>query len=277
MSQQVTEKVWNGLVHVRVSYQDAEYLLEAKRMLYFPVYFPRIIDFFRIATGCLDLCAQPVWLEHGNVAIRWNLPVGLLYDLLYLPDHETARDRSWTLVLRLASPHNPYPSDQIIPFGPASGETVDYDTLLNQVFINALKQSCYVLNGNSRSVLSLSADDTCALWRAMAKHDMSVYSNIRRKLATPGQGTRHRLPLKIFEAGSATLFQAPVWSADTDGRPNTLARAMSAQVAGLSARPFPRVYVHGVNVDVLLNEPLVDLWTRFRFMDNFLYIVITRN
>ena len=275
-SEAVAEKVWNGLIHVRIFYESLEYLLDAKRILYFPVYYPRIIDYFHAASGSGsgNLRSNPVWLEYEDVPIKWNLPIGLLYDLLYLPSKSNKSEVStWNLQLRVASNETPYPSQHIIPF-PSNGDCVGYEKMLNQVFINSLKQACYVANGNARSVMNLSEDDTYALWRAMAKHDMGVFSSVRNKVNLPLRGARQRVPVKLYVAGSASLLQAPVWSQDENAMETTLVRAVSQHISGISPGNLPHLYIHGINVDVLHDEPILEVWDRFRFLDNFLYIVI---
>lgn len=268
---EVTAKVWNGIVHVRIVYQHKEYLLSAKRVLYFPSYFRQIADFFLVATGPENLVTRPVWLEYEKVPLKWNLPIGLLHDLLYSPGK--TGDVPWTLSMKLASEHMPYPSEHVIPFQ-TDGNQVFYEKLLSQILLNALKQACYVLNGSSRAVMNLSQDDTLALCRAMDHHDLAVYGQIRRKLAIPGRDTRFRIPLKIYVAGSAELLQAPVWSKDESGNSRTLGEVIVEQIPGLGPGALPDVYIHGINVDILLKEPLLELWTRFHYMDNFLYVVL---
>ncbi|GEQ68516.1 hypothetical protein JCM33374_g2184 [Metschnikowia sp. JCM 33374] len=289
MSEAVTARVWNGSVHVRIVYENTDFLLDAKRVAYFASYFSQMADFFRIATGVQYLPTQPVWLEYEDVPLKWNLPIGLLYDLLYLPSGPISSSSSssslpssaykhpWKLVLKVSCAETPYPSHSIIPFDSAGHKPVDYNKMLNRVLINSLKQSCYVLNGNSRAVLGLSDDDTRGLCRSMATHDLTVYTSISKKLVAAPKTGRQRIPLKLYIAGSDILLQAPVWTKDDAGNDSTLSQVIKHQLAEVSTDnmpSFPCVYIHGINVDVLLDEPVLHLWMRLRYMDNFLYVVL---
>ncbi|PVH18859.1 hypothetical protein CXQ85_001149 [Candidozyma haemuli] len=164
----LNQSVWDGQINVRVVYGDSEFLLYIHRNSYFPLHYPEIANFFdSVVNHDLHLC--PIWLEHEDVPIKWNLPAGVLYDLLYLPANSDKRHQ-WTLRLGIDTPESPYPSRDIIPFSISDG-SIDYFSMLSQVIVNQLKQSTFVMNGNAKAMMSLSEQDSKSLWKSISQHD----------------------------------------------------------------------------------------------------------
>lgn len=262
------QRVWNGTINTQITFNDAEFLLAVHRNSYFPLYLPEIVRFFSNVSG-LDLASANCWLEYESVPLKWNMPTGVLYDLLYLPS--APHNRTWTLNLRSTADNSQFPADDIIPYNQAASAP-DYESLVSQVVINHLKQACYVTNGNSRAVLTLSEDDTRSLWHAIVNHDYGVYTAINRKIL-PKQ-TPQRIPIKVYLAGSATMVQLPVAAADEQNHPTTLHSVLASSLPQWFAHDTAKAYIHGIDVDVLYSEPVLDVWSQFRHLDNFLYIVV---
>lgn len=255
-------RVWNGSVNVRIVLDGAEYLLQAHRTLYFPIYFPAIALFFSAVLG-KDI--RNVWLQYEDVPLKWNLPVGVLYDLFYLPTHLDGGH--WTLHLRYG---DMFPKDDIIPFH-SNGSSVGYQSLLHEMFINHLKQSCYVMSGNSRAVMNLSENDTKSLWAAVLLHDYGVYASIMKKVSPK---TLQRVPIKLYLAGSSSLIQAPVFPTSNLGKQTTLRDVLRQWLPEMLESNKATAYIQGINVDVLYDAPIIDVWNSFCHLDNFLYIVV---
>lgn len=265
----VKQRVWNGTINTRILFKDAEYLLQIHRNSYFPLYFSTIAQFFSHVTG-IDLHTSQVWLEYEDVPLKWNMPVGVLYDLLFLPS--MPEDKSfWTLHLRHECSDAQYPKDDIIPFQQTENG-IDYKMLLTQVVINHLKQSCYVMNGNSRAMMSLSEDDTKTLWNAIVQHDYGMYTSIIKKVL-PKQMAK-RVPIKLYLAGSSTLIQAPVFPTKNQDEPTTLRSVLFQWFPEAFANNKAKAFIHGIDVDALFDVPIYDVWSPFRHLDNFLYIVV---
>lgn len=252
----VKARLWHGSVNVRVVFRDAQYLFRANRNSYFALHFAQLLQFFAAATNTpID---GPVWLEYDDTPLKWNLPVGVLHDLLFLPSR-TGADKCWTLYFKALAA---YPADDIIPFAMA------YEAQLNQVLINQLKQSCYVMSGNSRAVMSLSEDDTRTLWHAVTTLDYTVASTINKKLVAR---TPQRVPVKIYLSGSDRLVQAPI--VPTEDGP-LLHAVLAEHMPECFAAPGFAAYIHGINADVLFPVSILDVWSTFHHLDNFLYVVV---
>lgn len=268
----LNQSVWDGQINVRVVYGDLEFLLYIHRNSYFPLHYPEIANFFdSVVNHDLHLC--PIWLEHEDVPIKWNLPAGVLYDLLYLPANSDKRHQ-WTLRLGIDTPELPYPSRDIIPFSISDG-SIDYFSMLSQVIVNQLKQSTFVMNGNAKAMMSLSEQDSKSLWKSISQHDYNGFHTIARKLHPRGHLVQ-RVPVKVYVAGTPVMIQAPI-SPSTEERATTLNDLLQKWVPSIfnskliNATPI----IHGVDALVLAEEPLLKIWSTFRHLDNFLYIVVT--
>lgn len=261
----IKHRVWNGSINVRIVRDGAEYLLLVHRNSYFPLYFPVIARFF---TTILGKDIRKIWLQYQDVPLKWNLPVGVLYDLLFLPTHSASEN--WTLELQYETRDVAFPKDDIIPFQ-ANGGIIDYEKLLNELFINHLKQSCYVMTGNSRAVMNLSENDTKSLWTAIVNHDYGVFTSIMNKVLLK---TLLRVPIKLYLAGSSTLIQAPVFPAKDLEKQTTLRDVLAQWLPEMFGSDSAEAFIHGINVDVLYDTPILDVWSTFCHLDNFLYIVV---
>lgn len=270
----VQESVWNGAINTKIILEEASgsilgtsFLLLVYRNSYFPLYFGQIIGFFNSFTQT-NLNHTPVWLEFEGVPLKWNIPVGVLYDLLFLP---SLGNRSpWVLTLKYQDSTNLYPSEHLIPF-PKDGNRIDYVGMLGQVVLNLLKQSCYVMNGNSRAMMSLSEEHSRALWKAISLHDYTVFHAMIRKL---NRTLLQRIPMKVYLAGSSTLMQAPVTPVE-DNEPVTLRKVLCKWMPDFFGdKRVARAYAHGIDLDVLFDVSLLEVWTAFRHLDNFLYVVV---
>lgn len=266
----VKDRLWKGAIHTRIKFKDAEFLLRVHRNDYFPLHFVELVDFFSALTST-TLSGHPVWLEYEGTPLKWNLPVGVLHDLLYLPTRDDTCANAWLLTLKSAQ-DEPYPSDDIIPFD-SDNSSIDYSGTANRVVINQIKQSCYVMNGNSRAVMSLSEENTRALWRAITQHDYTVVNHINKVLF--GAKQPQRVPVKIYLSGSSVLFQAPIQPQDENGNLTTLGTVLKTHMPDyFSGTRTVAAYVQGIDVDVLFDVPVIDIWTVFRHLDNFLYVIV---
>lgn len=260
----IKEAIWAGAINTRVIYGSYEYLLKVHRSAYLPLYYRDIVHFFSILSLTPQLELTPVWLTLNETPLKWNIPIGVLHDIFNLPQSETSS--IWTLTL-VASSDQPYPSDTILPFpSPIMGESVNYEDTVFQLIINQLKQSCYVLGGNSRAILSMSEDDTRALWKAVQTHDYDKYHSSTRAII-PTSETIRKIPIKLYPSGSHFMHQLSVAPTKEDGSFVSLGEALSDQK---KSNP----YVHGIKAEAMLEMELIQVWKLFRHLDNFLYVIL---
>lgn len=271
---EIQRRVWNGSVPVRIVFRvnskEVELFLEIRRLSYFTNYFCKVISYFK--PHFLELGEAPVWLEFEGTPIQWQYPIGLLYDLLFLPSQQKSQQLlvvpMWTVSLN----YRDYPSKHIIPF-----PNTDYLVFAKNTFINQLKQSSYVLYGNSKLIMGLSPTKSDNFWHSIINSDWNLYESINRELVIPAK--IQRVPVKIFVSGSSIVIQAPVYP-KTEGKLTGLKDILQENVPTLCNHSVnARAYVHGIDMDYILKRAdeipsILELWKLFKHVDNFLYITI---
>ena len=262
----IKQKLWLGSVNITINWskdnKNYQFLLCGNRNIPIGVYYSELATYFGVET-------TPIWLQHEGVPIKWNLPVGFLYDYYYLggqmnPEESNSTTNRDNWHLELITGDNEYPQD-IIPFLYHDETIVDYNKSVNEAVFHQLKQSCFVMSGNSKAMLNLSKDESHELWLAIAANDSESYFRISKKLIP---STINRIPIKVYVSGTSVVIQAPVYS----GEKLTLAEFLQ-KYAPLNMNEC-RVIIHGIDTKDLGDVPIEELWMIFKHLDNFLYISI---
>lgn len=283
----IKDKVWNGKINVLIilllpttttdvsKEVKIEFLISIYRNSYFPIHLPSIISFFSHYKPDLDTCQ--VWFEYEGVPIKWHLPVGLLYDYLHLPSIVDDRsNKSNELVLNLKFGNKAdYPRDYIIPFiYNNSDQSINYLKSLKEVIVNQLKQSCFVMNGNSKNVMNLSEKNSNDLWSSIENHNFKVFQNLNKKIIS-NSNNLSKIPVRIYIPGFTAIIQAPIFPYKLDKEPTTLNDILIDNLPDFFGDVMIRqAYIHGIKVDQLYDQPIIEIWNIFKHLDNFLYIII---
>lgn len=258
---EVKKRLWNGSINIRIIFivngQTFEYLVQAFRNSYLPLLYPRIIPYFETITNAK--VEEPVWLEFESVPLRWNIPVGVLYDCLYLPAHHSSRDRSrsWELNLRVGT----YPMEYVMPFTQTNG-AIDYIKCLNEVLKNQLKQSTFVINGSSKAIMQMSEHDSENYLSSIVTRNLHHYNNFNNKLVKTAKG----IPIRILLPCSDIMSQVPAVPTQT------LAELILNTMHDLYEIAHP--FTHGIDISLLSGVSLLEIWQIFRYPDNVLYITM---
>lgn len=113
------------------------------------------------------------WFEFEGVPLKWHYPVGLLFDLYAGADpaSKTARDNEslndgsslpWRLILHFSD----WPDDLV---------RLDADGMvMNDAFINSVKEADFLRNGTAKGIMSLSKEDSSGLWNAVQESESSI-------------------------------------------------------------------------------------------------------
>ena len=152
------------------------------RLSYLPFLLPRLHAFFGPSLIDPTQSVTETWLEFQDLPLKWHYPVGLLYDLfsgaqpanaskrrarLRGGDHDdAARDQNQEgqepdhLPWKLTVHYSQAPSDHLFQLD-AEGK------VLLDAYINSVKEADFLRNGSARTFMSLSKNDSSALWRAV--------------------------------------------------------------------------------------------------------------
>lgn len=207
--------------------------IQYPRLSYLPFLLPRLHDFFISVLINPDVSPHTGWFSVDGVPLKWQHPLGLLYDLfsgatpsqvstsLISPPPLTASDTlPWKLTLHFTS----YPSSLIplcsftITHTPASttvatiaatpnatpNDTLHDNKTLHDAYINDVKEADHLRNGTAKSIMSLPVSAGENLWRSVRAHDLKLFNSVNEKLLNPASGVRLRhVPLKVYLPTSA--------------------------------------------------------------------------
>ena len=82
-----------------------------------------------------------MWFEHKDTPLHWQLPIGVLFDLV-----SGAEPAEFELPWRLTVHFHAFPSGTLLRSSPREAE---------QLLLNALKEACYLRCGSALPVMSL--------------------------------------------------------------------------------------------------------------------------
>ena len=177
------------------------------RLSYLPNLLERLYDFFVPALISPALTPSEGWFSYDGVPLKWQYPVGLLFDLLAdtisvrrtgtlpaTPGLATQEDASsntklpWELVLHFSD----WPEQQLIPMESLEKSHQD-------VFFQSIKEAGYLRNGTAKVILSLSKDDSTSLWQSVQDHDLWRFAPIYKRMLHPPSGEPLRcVPIKVY-------------------------------------------------------------------------------
>ncbi|ORY68669.1 autophagy protein Apg5-domain-containing protein [Pseudomassariella vexata] len=245
----IPQTLWDLQTPLYITHASAPnqpFVTAVPRFSYLALLLPRLSSYFGLP------CTS---FHHEDVLLR-NLAVGLLIDLYQptLPWRLTVNDgMSWDI-----------------------GDT----------FLNSAKEADFVRNGNAQQIMSLSKENTTALWNAVQDNDYAAFHKINSRLLNTSRELRN-VPIRIYipqspgdalraTAGSFKVVQSLVQPRLNERNPQTLGAALR----GLLPRLFPssrdpvlaNVLLHGAHVP--FTAPLQDLMREAAYPDGWICLVV---
>ncbi|GMM52400.1 Atg5 protein [Starmerella bacillaris] len=210
----IRERVWLGRVLIRVVVEEPysigkqEYLLQANRLTYLPLYLPEILRYFQ---PFIDHNSDGQWwFEYENTPLSISRPIGLLFDQYIKPNSSTP----WVIKLRRGDQPNALLLD------------LNNIESLKTVWVNAFKESAYIRDGNAKAVMSLSKEDQEILWQSFTDADakntlQEFWTRMGQLLAkTKTRSTNWSVPVRVYDAevrGKTSQLYAPSTKVNTLG------------------------------------------------------------
>ncbi|XP_038906815.1 autophagy protein 5 isoform X4 [Benincasa hispida] len=196
--------IWEGAIPLQIHLHESEVttvpppppaMVLAPRIGYLPLLASQIKPYF---SSTLPPGVDTIWFEYKGLPLKWNIPTGVLFDLLCAEP-----ERPWNLTAN------------------------------------------YIVNGNTKNVMSMSEPDLVELWRSVSNGDLEAYLRISSKLKLGGTG--HENVLKSIS--TASLPGQSTGEMDIAGQPMT-------------GRIPVRLYVRnlGDDFDNLEDAPPVNNW-----------------
>ncbi|KAL2808040.1 autophagy protein 5 [Aspergillus granulosus] len=204
----IQRAVWEGNLPLQITLAPSEsrtydqtdpYLISYPRISYLPSLLPKLKAFF--SSSLIDPAASAPhdgWFSFENVPLKWHYPVGLLYDLYAGADPATkssdteysaSTDDSlpWKLVVHFSD----WPDEELVRLD-AQG------MVMNDAFINSVKEADFVRNGTAKGIMTLSKDDSSGLWKAVQEVDLPSFQRIMNILLPPPSQPFRNLPIRLF-------------------------------------------------------------------------------
>ncbi|KIW01474.1 hypothetical protein, variant 1 [Verruconis gallopava] len=272
------------------------------RVSYLPLLLPKLHAFFLDLLINEDARFWHGWFSFENVPLKWQFPVGLLFDIysgssdrLQDEDGQSPRKDASPVEQRVGGAESPrtwqltvhfdeYPADVLV--------RLDHDAkVLRDAFTNSYKESSFVRYSSTKVVQRLSMDDALQLWEAVEKHDFALFSPIQQKMMRPRDVEIKNIALKIYlpatasddddEKSSTTpghlrVIQGLVPPQISARQPQTLGTALNSLVPSLfPSRKMPLLaqpVLHGAIVP--LGVSLDTLSEIASYADGFLHMTV---
>ncbi|KAG8626445.1 hypothetical protein KVT40_005390 [Elsinoe batatas] len=217
-------RIWDGSLPLEIrlaaadctSYDQSQpYLIQQPRLAYLPPLLSRLHAFFRPFLINPEVASHDAWLSFEGLPLKWHYPLGLLYDLFSgaspagLEPQSTSTNTltatppvALPLPWRLTLHYTSHPTELLFPLDPDL-------RVLQDAFINAVKESDFIRNGSAKAVMSLSKQDSSSLWKAVETHDIALYNTVYTKLLNPPGQSLRNVPIKIYLPTSSAHPDAP--------------------------------------------------------------------
>ena len=181
-----------------------------------------------------------------DVPVAWNKPIGVLYDLMQ-------GTSPWRL--SCGTKADEYP-EYILPLAD-----------VESYWCNQMKEACYIHNGNSKQMMSLSRDDSLTFWHSVVTHNQTTWFRMFAKLHLQFK----RIPIRLY-LNDSKLDKVVQWHGQT------LGEAMCELIPELFDMKRWRnndqvsVVLHGVEPP--LQCPVDDLYRECVYVDGFLHLCV---
>ncbi|ODV61541.1 Atg5p [Ascoidea rubescens DSM 1968] len=279
----VIDRIWKGTIKISVRlspldlnihhHKSPVYYLTAKRNSFLPLYYDDFLKFFKpylnFATEqTFERLKLNLWLEFEDIPIKWNYPIGLLYDYLGLD----LNAHVWNLKIHF----NNYPTDFLIP-------QIKLD-FMEKFWVNQIKEACYIQHSSAKPIMSLSTVDSSSLWESVKAHDFSQFNSIfYKKILPPVSTDLKHVPVKVYLPYSSSNFILQELVEPKDPETNlkiTIKDVLNKWLPDLFSKNDPNYkYAFPLIQGIIVpgNVPICELYYLMTYLDGFLHICILMN
>lgn len=131
------------------------------------------------------------YFTFDDVPLKWHLPLGLLYDVYVLSTQDAGPESSGAA---------PLPFQLTLHFAQGSEKPTLPDAtpvVLHDSFINSVKEADFLRSGTAKPIMTLSAQESKALWKSTQDNDLTTFSKIHNSLV-PSSGQMRNIPLRVY-------------------------------------------------------------------------------
>lgn len=277
VEERIGKEIWGGSVPVIFNLAPHEvtamepplsYCTLLPRMSYLPLVTKDARAHFLPSAPAME---DEMWFEHNSMPLKWNLPIGVLFDLHNLDE---------TVPMEITVHFQLFPEKSLLRCRNLA--------TVRAAFTNSFKECCYLQYGTVQAASSLSKGEHEELWNAVLKSDGAAHALLVARLDASFRGAsdRSRLPVRIIMNGfgdavnyDRRVIQRPALPVDADGAPQTLGGVLRTVLPGVvfdgaDLVPGVQVLIQGMCVPLL--TPLAWLCNNCRHPDLFLYVCVTK-
>ncbi|RJE23909.1 hypothetical protein PHISCL_03773 [Aspergillus sclerotialis] len=299
----IQRSVWEGQLPLEIILAPAEsrtfdqtdsYLISYPRLSYLPSLLPKLRAFFSSSLIDPNVQFNDGWFSFEGVPLKWHYPVGLLYDL-YAGADPASKGTDITnefLPWRLTVHFNDWPDEELVRLDPDG-------LVMNDAFINSVKEADFLRNGTAKGIMSLSKEDSSGLWKAVEGVDLPSFQRISNILLPPPSQSFRNIPIRIFlplppdsDSPSLKVVQSPLppfiqasnlsasQSSAVKGSPSSQPQTMGTALHSLLPNLFPsrrtpvlaKPVLHGAVVP--MSAPIEEVVRSSAYGDGWVYVVV---
>ena len=210
------------------------------------------------------------WFDYNSLPLKWDVPAGVLYDLL-VPDHD---ELPWNLSLHFSA----FPATTLPAYSGADA--------LRGALLNSLKEAAVICLRTAQPVQEMVQGAKDDLWAAVTRPEVALHTQILNSVHLSAPLATAPVPTRVFlrQSGHGRYLSSyqgilqtsrPVAAGGAASLRTALAPLLRAWLPGREEDPWEvveRVWVGGVEPP--LETPLVDLHRDLYGPDFFLYVVL---
>ncbi|XP_065319952.1 autophagy protein 5-like isoform X2 [Gordionus sp. m RMFG-2023] len=180
----IKKLIWDGNIAISLTLAKDElntvgipepYFLMIPRFFYYPLIWIKIKHYYVHLDNKLK-DKSLFWLENNGKPLKWNYPIGVLYDT-----YQNKITKPWNLVIHF----------ELLQY---TAETIE------ALFFSMLKEADY-LKSKSQNINSLQKKDLNQLWQSLISNDFDLFWKINCKLyqiPLPKDLQIYHLPFRIY-------------------------------------------------------------------------------
>ncbi|CAI4053081.1 hypothetical protein SKDZ_16G1260 [Saccharomyces kudriavzevii ZP591] len=278
----IKQLVWDGELNVLISI-DPSFLMKGspkeKTVLrirvpretylinYMPFIWSKIRDF--LSFDPLNDSKKCFWFEHNGAPIRWNYPVGVLFDglvkssLAFVTSSEIQSENVITILrVRLVMGDSLPPT--VIPITTSK-------TQAEKFWFHQWKQVCFILNGSSKAIMSLSVNESRKFWRSIIARNLHDFVEISNKISS--SKPRH-IPIIIQTHKASGSFNISQPTVRMTGLDTTLKDIEGDIFNAKEEMNADNSIILCQGIEIPWDIAMSDMYLKLRSFDGFLYITL---
>lgn len=278
----IEDIVWNGTLNVQFQLppeltvkdaRDPTCYIKLNRESYLPCLMRAVMVKLQQFMNCLpESVLNRVWVEYDSVPLTWTLPVGVLYDICKSKvvcdrpriDEKPNMDyiEVWCLQICYLGSDGNFPKNVIPIVG-------DNDGYIRSLWMHSWKQSCYVLNGNAKRMMSLARHESQLFWESVHTRELNQFQSIKRKIIP---SNLQKIPIKLHKIDNGEELMPLINVSEVDYTVKQLVQEQLSQYVKENGELSVVLIAQGIVLTP--NDNLRQLFNSLISIDGWLHIVI---